>query len=103
MHRNFSQVLLKDHFLSSQIPEHTILINWTQGNIPATNMCSTVVSGNGNNIIMPNVNTTVTSAEMLQAPSSSLCLVNTQSTLQAQQQQSQQTQQTHLVQHTNYH
>ncbi|XP_015109825.1 MAU2 chromatid cohesion factor homolog [Diachasma alloeum] len=39
MHCTFSQTLLKDHFQSSQMPEHT-LINWTDGQIPAL-PCST--------------------------------------------------------------
>ncbi|XP_022187847.2 MAU2 chromatid cohesion factor homolog [Nilaparvata lugens] len=33
MHLNFSQMLLKDHFQSSQMPEHS-LIFWTEGNCP---------------------------------------------------------------------
>ncbi|XP_046399087.1 MAU2 chromatid cohesion factor homolog [Ischnura elegans] len=33
MHCNFSQMLLKDHFQSSQMPEHN-LIHWTEGNFP---------------------------------------------------------------------
>ncbi|GAB6028582.1 hypothetical protein CHUAL_002723 [Chamberlinius hualienensis] len=33
MHCNFSQILLKDHFQSSQQPEH-VLIHWTDGNFP---------------------------------------------------------------------
>lgn len=33
MHSNFSQMLLKDHFQSSEMPEHS-LINWTEGNLP---------------------------------------------------------------------
>ncbi|XP_034942842.1 MAU2 chromatid cohesion factor homolog [Chelonus insularis] len=33
MHLNFSQTLLKDHFQSTQMPEHT-LIQWIQGPIP---------------------------------------------------------------------
>ncbi len=34
MHANFSQMLLKDHFEASQMPEHN-LIQWTDGNFPA--------------------------------------------------------------------
>ncbi|XP_059474797.1 MAU2 chromatid cohesion factor homolog isoform X2 [Neocloeon triangulifer] len=34
MHCNFSQMLLKDHFQSSQMAEHS-LINWTEGPFPA--------------------------------------------------------------------
>ncbi len=33
MHNNFSQVLLKDHYQSSEMAEHC-LINWTEGNLP---------------------------------------------------------------------
>lgn len=33
MHCNFSQMLLKDHFQSSQMAEHK-LINWTEGGFP---------------------------------------------------------------------
>uniref|UniRef100_T1I450 MAU2 chromatid cohesion factor homolog n=1 Tax=Rhodnius prolixus TaxID=13249 RepID=T1I450_RHOPR len=33
MHCNFSQMLLKDHFQSSQMPEHN-LIFWTEGDLP---------------------------------------------------------------------
>jgi MAternally affected uncoordination len=33
MHCNFSQMLLKDHFQSSQMSEHS-LINWTDGSFP---------------------------------------------------------------------
>lgn len=38
MHCNYSQMLLKDHFQSSQLPEH-VLINWKEGNVP-------VITGN---------------------------------------------------------
>ncbi len=34
MHANFSQMLLKDHFHASQLPEHG-LIQWTDGRFPA--------------------------------------------------------------------
>jgi MAternally-affected-uncoordination protein len=33
MHCNFSQMLLKDHFAASQLPEHN-LIHWTDGDFP---------------------------------------------------------------------
>lgn len=33
MHSNFSQTLLKDHFQSSEMPEHA-LISWTDGQFP---------------------------------------------------------------------
>nr|CAD7459928.1 unnamed protein product [Timema tahoe] len=33
MHCNFSQMLLKDHFQASQMPEHN-LIQWTEGSFP---------------------------------------------------------------------
>lgn len=33
MHCNFSQMLLKDHFQSTQMSEHN-LIHWTEGNFP---------------------------------------------------------------------
>lgn len=33
MHSNFSQTLLKDHFQSSEMPEHR-LITWTDGQFP---------------------------------------------------------------------
>ncbi|XP_047000204.1 MAU2 chromatid cohesion factor homolog [Schistocerca americana] len=38
MHCNYSQMLLKDHFQSSQLPEH-VLITWKEGNVP-------VITGN---------------------------------------------------------
>lgn len=33
MHSNFSQTLLKDHFQSSEMPEHA-LISWSDGQFP---------------------------------------------------------------------
>lgn len=33
MHCNFSQMLLKDQYQASQMPEHN-LIHWTQGSFP---------------------------------------------------------------------
>ncbi|XP_014285477.1 MAU2 chromatid cohesion factor homolog [Halyomorpha halys] len=40
MHCNFSSMLLKDHFQSTQMPEHN-LINWTEGdNPPLPQLCS---------------------------------------------------------------
>lgn len=33
MHCNFSQMLLKDHFTASQLPEHA-LIHWVEGDFP---------------------------------------------------------------------
>ena len=33
MHTNFSQTLLKDHFLANGLPEHS-LIMWTDGPLP---------------------------------------------------------------------
>jgi MAternally-affected-uncoordination protein len=33
MHGNFSQMLLKDYFTASQLPEHN-LIHWTDGDFP---------------------------------------------------------------------
>lgn len=34
-HLNFSQMLLKDHFQASQMPEHGLLIQWTHGPFPS--------------------------------------------------------------------
>ena len=34
MHKNFSQLLLRDHYRASQLPEHA-LIQWTDGQFPA--------------------------------------------------------------------
>ena len=34
MHKNFSQLLLRDHYRASQLPEHA-LIPWTDGQFPA--------------------------------------------------------------------
>ena len=35
MHNNFNQTLLKDNFMSNQLPEHS-LIFWTDGPLPTT-------------------------------------------------------------------
>lgn len=45
-HLNFSQSLLKDHFQASQMPDHNLLINWTQGPIPQASIETPRTSNN---------------------------------------------------------
>lgn len=43
MHNNFSQILLKDHYQSSTMPEHN-LIKWTEGNLPTLSSDNSIKS-----------------------------------------------------------
>ena len=46
MHTNFSQTLMKDHFVAIEMPEHN-LIKWTDGPLPPTETLRQSATGAG--------------------------------------------------------